>query len=169
MDYHDNEWGVPVNTDSVHFEFLVLESMQSGLSWQIILTKRENFRVAFDNFNYKKIAQYDEAKIEELLQNRGIIRYRKKIESVITNAVAFMEIQKDYGSFDHYIWHFTDNKTIINHYKTLKEVPVKSELSDIISKDLKKKGFKFLGPVTIYSYLQAIGVLDDHLDSCFKK
>jgi DNA-3-methyladenine glycosylase I len=169
MDYHDKEWGVPVNTDSLHFEFLVLESMQSGLSWQTILMKRENFRVAFDQFDYKKIAKYDEAKIEELLSNEGIIRYRKKIESVITNATAFMEIQKEFGRFNQYIWHFTDNETLVNHYKTSKEVPSKTELSDIISKDLKKRGFKFLGSVTVYAYLQAVGIVDDHIDSCFRK
>lgn len=169
MNYHDNEWGIPVNTDSVHFEFLVLESMQSGLSWQTILMKRENFRVAFDQFDYKKIAEYDKAKIEELMNNDGIIRYRKKIESVIINATAFMKIQKDFGSFNQYIWQFTDNETIVNHYKASKEVPSKTELSDIISKDLKKRGFKFLGPVSIYSFLQAVGIVDDHIDSCFRK
>lgn len=167
--YHDKEWGVPVYTDSLHFEFLVLELMQSGLSWQTILTKRDNFKEAFDQFNYKKIAQYDEAKIQELLSNEGIIRYRKKIESVVTNAAAFMKIQQDLGSFNHYIWRFTDNKIIVNHYKSSTEVPSKTELSDSISKDLKERGFKFLGPVTVYSYLQAVGVIDDHLDTCFKK
>lgn len=167
--YHDKEWGVPAYSDRIHFEFLVLELMQSGLSWQTILMKRENFREAFDQFDYNKIATYDDIKIEALMGNEGIIRYRKKIESVIMNAAAFMEIQKNFGSFNHYIWHFTDNKTVVNHYKTATEVPSKTELSDLISKDLKERGFKFLGAVTVYSYLQAVGIVDDHLDKCFKK
>ncbi|MCA9764800.1 MAG: DNA-3-methyladenine glycosylase I [Carnobacterium sp.] len=169
IEYHDKEWGIPVYEDLVHFEFLVLESMQSGLSWQTILMKRENFRAAFDQFNYNVIAQYDELKIEELLKNKGIIRYRKKIESVISNANAFIAIQKEYGSFNEYIWQFTNKKIVVNQYKALKEVPSKTVLSDLISLDLKKKGFKFLGSVTVYAYLQAIGIIDDHLDSCFRK
>lgn len=168
-DYHDKEWGVPAHADKTHFEFLLLELMQAGLSWQTILNKRENFSLAFDDFNYKKIAHYDEDKIEELLNNEGIIRYLKKIESVINNANKFMAIQKEYGSFNSYIWSFTDYKPIINHYETTKEVPAKTELSDLISKDLKKRGFKFLGPVSVYSYLQAVGIINDHIDSCFKR
>ncbi|WP_211249872.1 DNA-3-methyladenine glycosylase I [Carnobacterium funditum] len=169
LNYHDNEWGVPVYTDRLHFEFLLLESMQSGLSWNTILMKRKNFRLAFDQFDYLKIAEYNETNIAELLINEGIIRHRKKIESAINNANKFIDIQKEYGSFNYYIWSFTDHKTIMNHYKTTKEVPSQTNLSDLISKDLRKKGFKFLGPVTVYSYLQAVGIIDDHLDSCFKK
>ncbi|MGB3161090.1 MAG: DNA-3-methyladenine glycosylase I [Carnobacterium sp.] len=169
MDYHDNEWGVPVFLDTIHFEFLVLESMQSGLSWQTILMKRESFRQAFDYYDCKKIAEYDEDKINELLNNAGIIRHRKKIESVINNAKQFLVIQKDFGSFSQYIWNFTANKTLTNHYNSSTEVPSKSDLSELISIDLKKRGFKFLGPVTIYSYLQAVGIIDDHLNDCFKK
>lgn len=169
IDYHDKEWGVPVYTDKVHFEFLLLESMQAGLSWITILKKRENFRLAFDNFDYKKIAKYGEEKIGELLSNEGIIRNRRKIESAINNANRFMDIRKEYGSFNNYMWNFTDNKIIINHYKDIEEVPSKTELSELISKDLKRRGFKFLGPVIIYSYLQAVGIIDDHIDSCFRK
>lgn len=167
--YHDEEWGVPFHDDRKHFEFLVLESMQAGLSWITILKKRENFRLAFDNFGYEKVAKYDEDKIEELLNNKGIIRYRRKIEAAINNAKRFMEIQKEFGSFDKYIWKFTENKTIINHYEDVSEVPPKSALSDKISKDLKNRGFKFVGSVTVYSYLQAVGIINDHIDSCFKK
>ena len=167
--YHDSEWGVPVYTDTVHFEFLLLELMQAGLSWQTILNKRENFSLAFDNFDYKKIVHYDENKIQELLNNEGIIRYRKKIESVINNAKIFLDIQKEFGSFNTYIWSFTNYKRIINHYDSTKEIPAKTELSHLISKDLKKRGFTFLGPVIVYSYLQAVGIIDDHIDSCFKR
>ncbi|SEK18779.1 DNA-3-methyladenine glycosylase I [Carnobacterium iners] len=169
IEYHDKEWGVPVYEDRIHFEFLLLESMQSGLSWQTILMKRENFRAAFDQFDYNLIAQYDELKIAALLKNEGIIRYRKKIESVINNAHAFIAIQKEFGSFNQYIWQFTNRKIIVNRYQASKEVPSKTELSDLISYDLKKKGFKFLGSITVYAYLQAVGIIDNHLDSCFKK
>lgn len=167
--YHDEEWGVPVHDDRKHFEFLMLESMQAGLSWITILRKRENFRKAFDDFDYEKISTYDENKIQELLKNEGIIRYRRKIEATINNANRFMEIQKEYGSFDKYIWGFTDNEVIMNNYDNISEVPPKSDLSDRVSKDLKKKGFKFVGSVTIYAHLQAIGVINDHINSCFKK
>lgn len=167
--YHDEEWGVPVHDDRVHFEFLVLESAQSGLSWITILKKRENYRVLYDNFNYKKVALYDEDKVEELLNNPGIIRNRKKIEASINNAKRFIEIQKEFGSFDNYIWNFVDNTPIINSYEQVTQVPAKTELSDIVSKDLKKRGFKFLGSITIYSYLQAVGIVDDHIDNCIKK
>ncbi|MBS4536402.1 DNA-3-methyladenine glycosylase I [Clostridium sp. D2Q-14] len=167
--YHDEEWGVPVHDDRVHFEFLVLESMQAGLSWITILKKRENFREAFDNFDYEKIATYDEDKIEELLNNKGIIRNRRKIKAAINNANEFIKIIEEFGSFDKYIWKFTNNNRIINYYKEISEVPAKSDLSDTISKDLKKRGFKFLGSIIIYSYLQAIGIIDDHKDSCYRK
>lgn len=169
LTYHDQEWGVPVHEDKIHFEFLLLESMQSGLSWHTILMKRENFRIAFDNYNYQKIASYNEDKVKELMNNAGIIRHKNKIESVINNANKFQEIQQEYTSFNNYIWNFTNYKTIVNHFKTTKEIPSKTELSIQISKDLKERGFKFLGPVTIYSYLQAVGLVNDHLESCFKK
>lgn len=167
--YHDDEWGVPVYEDRVHFEFLLLESMQAGLSWITILKKRDNFKSAFDDFDPEKIAKYDEEKMEELLNNKGIIRNKKKIQSAINNANRFKEIQKAFGSFNDYIWSFTDNKTIINSYENISEVPSKTALSELISKDLKKRGFKFLGPIIIYSYLQAVGIIDDHINSCFRK
>ena len=164
--YHDTEWGVPSHDDGYIFEMLILEGFQAGLSWNTILQKRENFRKAFDNFDYRKIAEYDETKLNELLQNQGIIRNRLKINSTVTNARAFMKVQEEFGSFAKYIWNFTDNKRIINKWKELSEVPATSELSDKISKDLKKRGFKFVGSTIIYSFLQAIGIIDDHLISC---
>ena len=168
--YHDTEWGVPSHDDGYIFEMLILEGFQAGLSWNTILQKRENFRKAFDNFDYRKIAEYDETKLKELLQNQGIIRNRLKINSTVTNAIAFMKVQEEFGSFAKYIWNFTGNKRIINKWKELSEVPATSELSDKISKDLKKRGFKFVGSTIIYSFLQAIGIIDDHLMSCpYKK
>lgn len=167
--YHDEEWGVPVHDDRTHFEFLVLESMQSGLSWLTILRKRENFRRAFAGFDPAKVAEYDEAKIAELLQNPGIIRNRRKIEAAINNAQRFLEIQREFGSFDKYIWGFTNGEIITNHYKSISEIPATSPLSDEISKDLKKRGFKFLGSVTIYAHLQATGIINDHINKCFRK
>ena len=164
--YHDTEWGVPSHDDRYIFEMLILEGFQAGLSWNTILQKRENFRKAFDNFDYRKIGEYDETKLNELLQNQGIIRNRLKINSTVTNARAFMKIQEEFGSFAKYIWNFTDNKRIINKWKELSEVPATSELSDKISKDLKKRGFKFVGSTIIYSFLQAIGIIDDHLINC---
>ena len=168
--YHDTEWGVPSHDDGYIFEMLILEGFQAGLSWNTILQKRENFRKAFDNFDYSKIAEYNETKLKELLKNEGIIRNRLKINSTVTNARAFMKIQEEFGSFAKYIWNFIDNKRIINKWKELSEVPATSELSDKISKDLKKRGFKFVGSTIIYSFLQAIGIIDDHLISCpYKK
>ena len=164
--YHDTEWGVPSHDDRYIFEMLILEGFQAGLSWNTILQKRENFRKAFDNFDYKKIAEYDATKLSELLKNEGIIRNKLKINSTVTNAKAFMKVQEEFGSFAEYIWNFTDNKRIINKWKELSEVPATSELSDKISKDLKKRGFKFIGSTIIYSFLQAIGIIDDHLMSC---
>ena len=164
--YHDTEWGVPSYDDGYIFEMLILEGFQAGLSWNTILQKRKNFRKAFDNFDYKKIAKYDEKKLNELMQNEGIIRNKLKINSTVTNAVSFMKIQKEFGSFSDYIWGFTDKKRIINKWKDLSEVPATTELSDKISKDLKKRGFKFIGSTIIYSFLQAIGIIDDHLASC---
>ncbi|MGL5208986.1 DNA-3-methyladenine glycosylase I [Cetobacterium sp.] len=164
--YHDEEWGKPVYDDRTHFEFLVLESAQSGLSWITILKKRENYRVEYDNFNPDIVALYNEDKILKMLENPGIVRYRKKIESSINNAKEFLKIQKEFGSFNEYIWSFTEKKIIKNSWITLNEVPAKTELSDTIAKDLKKRGFKFLGSTTIYSYLQAVGIVNDHLVEC---
>lgn len=160
--YHDKEWGVPTHDDRELFEFLVLESFQAGLSWITILKKRENFKEAFDNFDIVKIANYDEAKINELRENEGIIRHKGKIASAINNAQIFIEIQKEFGSFDEYIWAFTDGKIIKHEYLT------ESDLSSKISKDLKKRGMKFVGPTIIYSYLEAVGIIDNHQENCFK-
>lgn len=164
--YHDEEWGKPVYDDRTHFEFLVLESAQSGLSWITILKKRENYRVEYENFNPDIVALYNEDKILKMLENPGIVRYRKKIESSINNAKEFLKIQKEFGSFNEYIWSFTEKKIIKNSWITLSEVPAKTELSDTIAKDLKKRGFKFLGSTTVYSYLQAVGIVNDHLVEC---
>lgn len=163
--YHDEEWGVASYDDGYLFEMLVLESFQAGLSWITILNKRENFRKAFDSFDYTKIASYDEEKIKELLQNEGIIRNRRKVTAAIDNAKIFMKIQKEYGSFSKYIWSFTNNEIIKNEDDNLKTT---SELSDNISKDLHKRGMRFVGSTIIYSYLQAIGIIDDHEIACFK-
>lgn len=168
IDYHDKEWGFPVWDDQIQFEFLVLESAQAGLSWHTILKKRENYRLAYDNFDYKKVANYGEDKITELLQNSGIIRNRLKIRASINNAQQFIKIREEFGSFCNYIWKFVDNKPIINQWLTMAEVPAQSELSIKISKDLKQRGFKFLGPVIIYSHLQATGLINDHLRGCFR-
>ncbi len=167
-DYHDIEWGVPVHDDRVLFEFLTLEGAQAGLSWRTILERRENYRLAFDNFDYKKIAQYSESKAEELRNNAGIIRNKLKIRSTITNAIAFLAVQKEFGSFDAYIWGFVNNKPIQNNFKEPKDVPAKTELSEDISKDLKKRGFKFVGPTIVYAYMQAVGLVNDHTMDCFR-
>lgn len=164
--YHDEEWGKPVYDDNILFEFLVLESFQAGLSWYTILKKREGFRTAFDNFDYKKIAVYDALKEESLMQNEGIIRNRLKIKATISNAQRFMEIQREFGSFSNYIWAFTDGKIIDNNPKTLKDIPATTPLSDTIAKELKKRGFKFLGSTVVYAYMQAVGILNDHLWDC---
>ncbi|AXG68432.1 DNA-3-methyladenine glycosylase 1 [Kordia sp. SMS9] len=166
--YHDEEWGVPVYDDERLFEFLILETFQAGLSWITILRKRENFRKAFDNFDYKKIAKYNEKKFQSLLEDAGIIRNKLKIKATITNAQAFMKVQEEYGSFATYIWQFTDGKPIQNAFKTMKEVPATTELSDKLSKDLKKKGFKFIGSTTIYAHMQATGMVNDHTTDCFR-
>ena len=162
MKYHDEEWGVPTHDDRELFEFLVLESFQAGLSWITILKKRENFKKAFDDFDVVKVAGYDDAKINELRENQGIIRHKGKITSAINNAQVFIEIQKEFGSFDEYIWSFTDGNVIKAEYLT------ESELSKSISKDLKKRGMKFVGPTIIYSYLEAVGIIDNHQQNCFK-
>ncbi len=166
--YHDNEWGVPLHDDNRLFETIVLDGAQAGLSWKTILNKRENYRKAFDNFDVKKVAKYDEKKVEELLQNEGIVRNKLKIASAIRNAKVFIEIQKEFGSFDNYIWAFVDNKSIKNHRKTIKDFPAKTELSDTISKDLKKRGMNFVGSTIIYAVMQAIGMVNDHMVGCFK-
>ena len=160
--YHDEEWGVPTHDDRELFEFLVLESFQAGLSWITILKKRENFKEAFDDFDVVKVAGYDDVKVDELRENEGIIRHKGKITSAINNARIFIEIQKEFGSFDNYIWGFTDGKVIKSEYLT------ESELSKAISKDLKKRGMKFVGPTIIYSYLEAVGIIDNHQENCFK-
>jgi DNA-3-methyladenine glycosylase I len=167
-EYHDNEWGTPVYDDATLFEFLILETFQAGLSWITILNKRENFRKAFDQFNYKKIAQYNDDKILDLLQDAGIIRNKLKVYSAVTNAQAFIKIQEEFGSFSKYIWNFVDGKLIINNPKTLKDVPSTTPLSDVISKDLKKRGFKFVGSTVIYANMQATGMVNDHLENCWK-
>jgi len=166
--YHDEEWGVPVHDDRKHFEFLVLECFQAGLSWLTVLKKRENFREAFDNFDPEKVARYKEVKIEELMKNAAIIRNRKKIEAAINNARKFLEVQKKFGSFDNYIWQFVNHKPVVNKWETLSELPAKTELSDKISADLKKRGFTFVGSIIIYAHLQAIGIINDHLVDCFR-
>ena len=167
-EYHDKEWCTPIHDDQTLFEFLILEGAQAGLSWATILKKRENFRKAFDNFDFNKISKYDNQKIEELLNDKGIIRNRLKIESVIHNAKAFLKVQSEFGSFNTYIWNFINHKTITNKFEKLEELPSKTEESEFISKDLKKHGFKFVGPTIIYSFMQAIGMVNDHLIDCFR-
>ena len=167
--YHDEEWGKPVYDDATIFEFLVLESFQAGLSWYTILKKRENFNTAFDNFDYKKIANYSEEKAAELMQDTGIIRNRLKILATINNAQRFQEVQKEFGTFSKYIWGFVDGKPIFNHPKTLKDVPATTEISDKLSKNLKKRGFKFLGSTVVYAHMQATGMVNDHLENCHCK
>lgn len=167
MDYHDNEWGKPVYDDETLFEFLLLESFQAGLSWITILKKRENFRNAFDNFDYQKIANYDETKFNELIVNEGIIRNKLKIKSAITNAQLFQEIQREFGSFSTFIWSYVDGKPIVNQFKSREEVPATTAISDKISKVLKKRGFKFVGSTIIYAFMQATGMVNDHTTDCF--
>ncbi len=168
MAYHDNEWGVPVYDDAKLFEFLILETFQAGLSWITILRKRENFRKAFDNFDYQKISRYDATKFDELIQNAGIIRNKLKIKATIGNAQAFITIQKEFGSFSKYIWKFANGKPIVNKYNNLQEIPAKTNLSDKLSKDLKKRGFKFVGSTVIYAHMQATGMVNDHIKNCFR-
>jgi DNA-3-methyladenine glycosylase I len=168
IDYHDNEWGVPLHNDRKLFEFLVLEGMQAGLSWRIILNKRQEFRKAFDNFQVEQIANYDIVKINELCSNPFIIRNKKKIEATISNANAFVGIQKEFGSFDTYIWNFVRYKPIQNSWKTYKDVPSTSQESDLICKDLRNRGFRFVGSKICYSMMQAIGMVNDHTISCFR-
>lgn len=166
IEYHDTEWGNPVYDDETLFEFLLLETFQAGLSWITILKKRENFREAFDDFDYKKIARYDAVKFDELIQNVGIIRNKLKVKSAILNAQLFLEIQKEHGSFSDYIWSFVDGKPIVNSFTTRAEVPATTELSDSISKALKKRGFKFVGSTIVYAFMQATGMVNDHTTDC---
>ena len=166
--YHDKEWGMPVHDDRKIFEFLVLESAQAGLSWITILRKRENYRQAFAGFDPVKVALFDSTKVEELLQNPGIIRNRKKIESAINNAQRFLEVQQEFGSFDKYIWSFTGGRQLVNAWKDLSQLPATSPESDKLSKDLKKRGFKFLGSTTCYSHMQATVMVNDHITCCFR-
>lgn len=169
IEYHDKERWVPVHNDTKLFEFLVLESFQAGLSWLTILKKRENFRKAFANFDAKKVAKFDDKKYNELMQNAGIIRNKLKIQAAINNAKCFLEIQKEFGSFDKYVWSFTKGKTKINSRRTLKDLPAKTELSDTMSKDMGKRGFKFRGTTICYAFMQAVGIVDDHLNLCWRK
>ena len=166
--YHDHEWGVPVKDDNLLFEFLVLETFQAGLSWITILKRRENFRVAFDHFDYKKIAKYPENKILSLLQDEGIIRNKLKVRATVTNAIAYQEIQQEFGSFSSYIWKFVNNEPITNEVINYKEAPANTPISDTISKDLKKRGFKFVGSTIIYAFMQATGMVNDHQLDCFR-
>ncbi len=166
--YHDEEWGVPVHNDDKLFEFLLLDAFQAGLSWTTILNKRENFRIAFDRFNAKIIANYNEEKVDELLQNKGIIRNQLKIRSSIKNAELFLNIQQEYGSFDKYIWQFVGGKPIINCWNKTDEIPVNTKESDAMSKDLKKRGFKFVGTTICYAFMQAAGMVNDHLTDCYR-
>ncbi|MFW9829373.1 MAG: DNA-3-methyladenine glycosylase I [Candidatus Thorarchaeota archaeon] len=168
ISYHDDEWGTPIHDDRLLFEFLILEGAQAGLSWSTILRKRENFRKAFDNFDYKKIAKYSEDKIEELMNDEGVIRNRRKIEATIANAKSILKVQKEFGSFDKYIWKFVNYKSIENNFKELSELPSKTEESELMSKDLKKQGFKFVGPTICYAFMQAVGMVNDHVVDCFR-
>lgn len=167
--YHDEEWGIPVYDDATLFEFLTLETFQAGLSWYTVLAKREHFRAAFDNFDYKKIVNYSEDKIEELLLNPGIIRNKLKVRATVSNAVAFMKVQEEFGSFSKYIWGFVDGKPIDNKLQSLKDIPATTPLSDAISKDLKKRGFKFVGSTVVYAHMQATGMVNDHIESCWTR
>jgi DNA-3-methyladenine glycosylase I len=168
VDYHDQEWGVPLHDDRKLFEFLILEGMQAGLSWMTILRKRENFRRAFDNFNPRKIAEYDQSKLEALLTDAGIIRHRGKIAAAINNAKAFLDLQSEYGSFEAYMWQFVGGKPKVNSWKTMQELPAKTNESIAMSKDLIKRGFKFVGPTICYAHMQAVGMVNDHTVDCFR-
>ena len=166
--YHDNEWGVPQHDDRVLFEFLVLEGAQAGLSWDTILRKRENYRAAFDRFDPKKIARYNKRKLESLMRNEGIVRNRLKIESAVKNAKAFLQVQKEFGSFDSYIWQFVGGKQKVNARRKLADIPARSAESDAMSKDMKKRGFTFVGSTICYAFMQAVGMVNDHVVTCFR-
>lgn len=167
--YHDEEWGVPVHDDRKHFEFLLLESAQAGLSWLTILRRRENYRRAYDGFDPERVARYGQEKIAALLSDPGIIRNRRKIEASVENAKAFLRIQQEFGSFNRYIWDFVGGEPVVNHYASVEQIPAVSELSQRVSGDLNRRGFRFFGPVIAYAHLQATGLIDDHIDSCFRK
>ena len=167
--YHDNEWGKPVYDDETIFKFLILETFQAGLSWYTVLAKRENFRKAFDNFNLKKIANYSEDKMAELAEDAGIIRNKLKIKATVTNAQAFIKVQEEFGTFSKYIWGFVDGKPIDNHPKTLSEVKATTPISDALSKDMKKRGFKFVGSTVMYAHMQATGMVNDHVMDCWTR
>ena len=168
IDYHDREWGVPQHDDRVLFEFLVLEGAQAGLSWSTILNKREGYRKAFSGFDPAKVARYDKARIEKLLQDPGIVRNRLKVESAVVNAREFLKVQREFGSFDAYIWQFTGGKPINNSWKAMKQVPASTKVSDAISKDLRSRGFKFVGSTIMYAHMQATGMVNDHTVDCFR-
>jgi len=169
IEYHDKEWGVPVHDDRVLFEFLILEGAQAGLSWETILNKRENYRRAFDRFNAAKIARYDRKKVRELLANAGIVRNRLKIASTISNAQAFLAVQEEFGSFDRYIWQFVGGKPKINHWKPGQRLPASTAESDAMSRDLKRRGFRFVGSTICYAFMQATGMVNDHAADCFRR
>ena len=166
--YHDTEWGMPLKDDDMLFQFLILEGFQAGLSWITILRKRENFRKAFSGFDAKKIAKYKQKDFDRLMQDAGIIRNRQKITAAISNAQVFLDLQKEFGSFTDYFWNFTDGKPIVNKWKEMSQIPARTELAETISKDMKKRGFKFVGPTIIYAHMQATGMVNDHLVSCFR-
>lgn len=168
QEYHDTEWGVPVHDDRLLFEFLILEGAQAGLSWSTILNKRDNYRRAFDNFEIDKVARYEQAKIDSLLQDAGIVRNRLKINAAVTNAGLVQKIQQEFGSFDAYIWKFVDHQPIQNSWQNMDDVPASTELSDIMSKDLKKRGLKFIGTTICYAFIQAVGMVNDHTVDCFR-
>ena len=168
IDYHDNEWGVPIHDDRTLFEFLILEGAQAGLSWETVLKKRENYRKAFNNFDPVKVSRYGDKKIEALMGNKGIIRNRLKIASAVNNAKRFLEVQKEFGTFDAYIWQFVNGKPITNRFKSMQEIPATTKESDAMSKDLKKRGFKFVGPTICYAHMQATGMVNDHVVGCFR-
>lgn len=166
--YHDEEWGVPVHDDKTHFEFLILEGAQAGLSWATVLKKRDGYRRAFANFDVEKVAKFDENRIQEILQDPSIIRNKLKVRGAVNNAQRFIEVQKEFGSFAKYMWQFVDNTPIVNHWSEMKQCPATTKESDALSKDLKKRGFKFVGSTVIYAHMQACGLVNDHLVSCFR-
>ncbi len=166
--YHDEEWGVPVRDDLEMFEFLVLESFQAGLSWEIILNKRDNFRQAFDDFDFSKVALFDEAKVQSLLQDKGIVRNQLKIRATINNAQRYLEVIHEFGSFCNYFWGFSEGKPLTNHFKVMGDIPASTELSNTIAKDLKSRGFKFMGTTVVYAHMQAVGMVNDHIKDCFR-
>lgn len=167
--YHDEEWGRPVHDDRTLFEFLILEGAQAGLSWETVLNKRAHYKKVYDNFEPKKVAKYDEKKIQSLIEDAGIIRNKLKIRSSVQNAQVFLDIQKEFGSFDAYVWGFVHGKPIVNNFKTIQDLPARTEISDALSKDLKKRGMNFVGSTIMYAYMQAVGMVNDHMNDCFCK